>query len=327
MKKVDESIKYDVGVIVGRFQVPYLHEAHKDLIETVKKEHSKVIIFLGLSHTKVTQLNPLDFESRKQMLLDAYPDVTVLYIKDVKSDQIWSSHLDSQIADMLTPAESVVLYGSRDSFISHYTGKYPTQELVPEIVVSGTELRRLTSKKVKCCPEFREGVIWAASNRYPSAHPTVDVAILDEHCQRILLGRKPYEQEYRFIGGFVDTRDACLESTVRREVKEEAGDIEISNITYVCSGRVDDWRYRYEVDKIMTSLFACNYMYGSVQAGDDIAEVRWFDMKQMDDLYSGMEEGGPYDPTKNILVDNHMSLMAKLLKFLKDKNVIFETTK
>ena len=41
--------QYDVGVIVGRFQVPELHFAHRDLIESVMAKHGKTIIVLGLS--------------------------------------------------------------------------------------------------------------------------------------------------------------------------------------------------------------------------------------------------------------------------------------
>jgi len=39
----------DVGIIVGRFQVHKLTEAHFKLIDTVLKRHKKVIIFLGVS--------------------------------------------------------------------------------------------------------------------------------------------------------------------------------------------------------------------------------------------------------------------------------------
>ena len=39
----------DVGIIVGRFQVDELHDAHVDLIQYVFDQHPKVIIFLGLS--------------------------------------------------------------------------------------------------------------------------------------------------------------------------------------------------------------------------------------------------------------------------------------
>ena len=39
----------DVGIIVGRFQVHTLTDAHVKLIDNVKKRHEKVIIFLGVS--------------------------------------------------------------------------------------------------------------------------------------------------------------------------------------------------------------------------------------------------------------------------------------
>jgi len=301
----------DVGVIVGRFQVPYLHDAHKDLIESVRKEHKKVVIFLGLSPVMVTKRNPLDFEARKQMLLAVYPDITVLYIKDVNNDETWSRTLDGMIHDIVSPTQVAVLYGSRDSFISHYQGNRPTVELIPERTISGTELRKAASTEVKCSPLFREGVIWATSNQYAKTWPTVDIAILDESCQKVLLGRKLHESKYRFIGGFVDPTDTSLEMAAMREAREEAGPLELSNMTYICSELIDDWRYRREDGKIMTSFFACNVMFGAPEPGDDIVEVRWFNLKQFDN--SGMPVScDTYDQ----LVENHIGLMYRLIKYL-----------
>ena len=95
----------DVGVIIGRFQVPELHSAHIELIESVRSYHQKVIIFLGVSPLLVTANNPLDFESRKQMILEKYPDVNVLYIKDIVNDSVWSKRLDEQIRGEALPVE------------------------------------------------------------------------------------------------------------------------------------------------------------------------------------------------------------------------------
>ena len=52
------SKAYDIGVVVGRFQVPYLHQGHLDLLETVQSRHKKVIIFLGMTSTLTTRNNP-----------------------------------------------------------------------------------------------------------------------------------------------------------------------------------------------------------------------------------------------------------------------------
>ena len=39
--------KTEIGVIIGRFQIHTLHDAHVELIQHVLSLHSKVIIFLG----------------------------------------------------------------------------------------------------------------------------------------------------------------------------------------------------------------------------------------------------------------------------------------
>ncbi len=151
----------DVGVIVGRFQVPALHEGHLDLIRSVRERHKKVVIFLGLAPAKCTKNNPLDFEARKQMILEAFPNASVLYTKDCREDDAWSRRLDEQIGDVLTPTQTAVIYGSRDSFIPHYYGRYPVSELVPSAYVSGTEIRKDICREVIATPEFRAGVVWA----------------------------------------------------------------------------------------------------------------------------------------------------------------------
>src|SRR5579859_5244904 len=96
---------HDVGVIVGRFQVHELHDAHKTLINEVLERHDKVIVFLGLSPLMNTQENPLDFQARKQMLLAEFPSLNILYIKDRNSDELWSKDLDAKISDLITPAQ------------------------------------------------------------------------------------------------------------------------------------------------------------------------------------------------------------------------------
>lgn len=278
MINVDE--KGSCGVIVGRFQVPFLHEAHKELIDRVVKAHPKVIIFLGLSPCLVTRNNPLDFEARRKMLQEMYPDAIILYIDDVPSDEIWSKKLDDQITRIISPNQSVVLYGGRDGFVKHYTGKFKTCELESTTFVSGTEIRNSISKSVKGSPDFRMGVIWAAYNQYPKVFTTVDIAIFNEDGTKILLGKKPNESKYRFIGGFSSPDSDSFEHDARREVQEETG-VEIGDMTYVGSYKISDWRYANEIDKIKTILFKAKYIYGAPRAGDDIELIKWFDIAKL----------------------------------------------
>lgn len=298
MKEAKEQV-YDCGVIVGRFQVDSLSEGHMQIIEHVYESHPKTIIFLGLSPCKCTVNNPLDFESRKQMILECFPNASVLYIKDMHSDKRWSETLDEQISDICGPNQKVTIYGSRDSFIKHYTGSYYCTELEQEVYSSGTEIRRSISAKVKSSADFRKGVIWATSNQYPKAFPTIDVAIVNEDITKILLGKRRQEDKYRFIGGFVSPGET-LEETVLREAKEESN-VDLHSPQYICSVSVNDWRYKNEVDKILTSLFIAVKKEGTPRPGDDIHELKWFDIN---------------DKLAYEVVDTHVILAQKFIEFL-----------
>lgn len=277
---------YDVGVIVGRFQVPELHEAHRELIQHVCDHHGKVVIFLGMSPLKATRENPLDFEARKQMILEAFPQVNVLYIKDQFHDQVWSRMLDERIEDLLSPSQTALLYGGRDSFIEHYSGKRPTQELESTTFYSGSAIREEVSRKsVRSTADFRAGVVWATFDRFPTSFTTVDIGVFNEDYSRLLLGRKENEKAWRLIGGFADPKSPSFEADARRETQEEAG-IAITDPEYVGSFQIPDWRYRNEADKIKTILFKCKILSGAPRPGDDIYEIAWFDLDKLEQRFS-----------------------------------------
>lgn len=314
MKSKDQQ--HDVGVIVGRFQVHELHGPHKELIEEVVEQHDKVIIFLGLSPLMVTTENPLDFEARKQMILDEFPQVNVVYIKDKNSDEVWSKELDDQIKGLVAPSQRVVLYGGRDSFIKHYSGKHPTLELEPDVYVrtSGTQVRKEIAKQsTKASPDFRAGVVWAALNKFPTCYTTVDVAVLNDDETEVLLAKKPHEGKWRFIGGFADPGDPTFETTARREVQEEAH-IDITDPKYIGSFVIDDWRYRGEADKIKTLFFVAKRFSGSPKPDDDIEELKWFKLVPKNTTYP--EKGIAY--LEEMIMPNHLPLMEALQETILD---------
>ena len=272
-----ESEQKDIGVIVGRFQVHELHHAHKDLIQQVANQHKRVLVLLGVTSALITRNNPLDFVTRKEMILKEFPGLTVLALPDMASDAEWSKELDNRVREAC-PVGSVVLYGGRDSFIPYYFGHFETRELEQKTFVSGTEVRKDVSREVKGSGDFRAGVIFAAYNQYPKVFPTVDVAIFKEGY--LLLGKKPHQEKFRFIGGFSDPEDDCYETAAKREVMEETN-IVVENVTYVGSTKIDDWRYRKETDKIITLFFKADYASGEIQPQDDISEIRLFELSAL----------------------------------------------
>lgn len=280
-----EKERTEVGIIIGRFQVDELTDGHKDLIESVLKMHDRVIVFLGVSPLKVTMNNPLDIEARKSMLQKVFKNrIELHYVKDQMQDDVWSGFLDERIGDIIGARQNATLYGSRDSFISHYQGRYETVELVPDVITNGTDIRKQISVKIRTSANFRAGVIWATQNRYPTTYTTIDVAIFNDDYTKLLLGRKKNEDKHRFIGGFVEPKHT-LEQTVKKEAYEETG-LEVGNLKYVGSYSIDDWRYRSEQDKIMTTLFTAKKVFGAEKPNDDIHELKWSKVEDIkeDDL-------------------------------------------
>lgn len=307
--KADPEKKYDVGVIVGRFQVHDLdfHGVYTDLIQHVVDNHKKVIIFLGLSPLLVTKRNPLDFEARRQMIKQAFPDVVVHWVKDVHSDELWSKNLDEQIRGSVSHAQSVALYGARDSFLSHYTGSFDVIELESDKQVSATDVRKLVSKDVKASADFRAGVIWAAYNKFPTAYQCVDVAPFTTDYKHLYLIRKHTETKYRLVGGFAEPRSTSLLNDAQRELTEETGlRAEPQAFRMLDVYRMDDWRYRSEEDVINTILFGCTIMMGSPKIEDtgEIAEV----------LKAAVSD------LKNIpIVENHKPLVRRSLMWAAER--------
>lgn len=268
-----------VGVIVGRFQVNELHAGHRFLIETAFTRHREVLVVIGVSGGLATRRDPLDFETRRRLIAETYPQATVRPIYDQPSNAIWSQELDRLVAEAF-PGMSAVCYGSRDSFLSAYAGKFP-KEYVQEVQgLSGTDARKKIGKEAVHTKDFRAGVIHAAQHRLPVSYQAVDIAVVSYDRGDILLGRKKQDgDKLRFIGGFVDPTDESLEHAARREAYEEAPNIEIADLRYLGSARINDVRYRGSEDGVMSALFVSAYVFGHTRAGDDLDALEWVPLR------------------------------------------------
>lgn len=275
------DLKNKVAVIIGRFQTPHLTNGHKALFHYATVNCKRTIVFLGVSSLKNTKLYPLDYETRRLMIKEAHPTIEVYPIHDHKSDITWSENVDALIQNILGMREFCVLLGGRDSFIPRYHGRNATLGISEATSQSGTELRDIAAQTPLSTANFRCGVIYASQNRWPQVHPTVDIAIYDRKNDKYLMARKNVDGGlWRFVGGFVDPTDPTLEAAARREVAEETG-VEIGALEYMSSFIVPDYRYAREDDKIMTTLFHADYVFGVPTAKDDIDEVRWFSLSNM----------------------------------------------
>jgi len=270
-----------VGVIVSRFQTPYLHEGHKHILEEIRSRHNKIIVVLGVSPVKGSRRNPFDFYTRERMLKQYNPSLVILPLADEASDVQWSIHLDNLLKNSF-PMETFVLYGSRDCFIPYYSGHLTVEELPNSGNYSATAIRNENADKVKDTEDFRMGINYAYHNTYTKVYPTVDVALFDTDNKKLLLGRKHASTDWRFPGGFTDVSDENYEAAAKRELTEECGNIETSKMKYIGSAKIDDWRYRNEADRIITLFFKTTLLFGKPTAGDDLEEVKWVTLEELE---------------------------------------------
>ena len=107
---------FDLGVIVGRFQV--LHKGHGDIIRKALQLCKETAIFVGSSQESGTLKNPFSYEIRKELLLTAFPELSVYPLPDigVGNTYAWGDYVLQNICE--------------------HCGRYP------ELFVSGRESRR-----------------------------------------------------------------------------------------------------------------------------------------------------------------------------------------
>ena len=180
----------------------------------------------------------------------------------------------------MKPTGKVVLYGTTENFIARYSGKYES-EPSDTSEESIENLIELDEAEVVSPLDFRAGVMYATFRRFPTVYPTVDVAVFKNDFKEVLLARKPNETKFRFPGGFADPDDESYEMAALRELFEECDPLEIHDLMYIGSAKIDDWRYRGSSDSVMTHFYVCELIEGEPEPDDDIAELRWFDVENL----------------------------------------------
>jgi len=144
--------KYDVGLLVGRFNV--FHIGHKSLADLALTMCDRLLILVGSAQENGTLRNPFSVETRIKMIKEIYHDdnVIVCGLPDLTSEddisEEWGKYLLDKVHDIIGKNPDVMIYGndeSRSGWFAPEDIKDIMEIVVPrsEIPISATELRKL----------------------------------------------------------------------------------------------------------------------------------------------------------------------------------------
>lgn len=294
------SKQMSFGVVIGRFQVHALHVGHRHLLDYASARHEQLVILVGYNDVRSMPRNELPVGIRIGMIQHTYPDALVLPLPDSKiSNEHWSRTVDTTIVS-IAGDQRATLYGSRDSFIPKYSGRFNTAEVPALPDVSGTVLRNGISETSVVTAEQRWGWMAAIRSQRAVIDSVVDTAVVSDDWRQVLMGRRGPGGPLGFFGGFLDHSDTSDEAAALREQTEEVTGITTGELMYVGSRVVDDPRYQGSSYQMMTRFFVTEYVDGEPVGADDMPLVEWVDLQP---------------ETKTLVKESHHPLFDLLLEY------------
>lgn len=146
---------YDTGLLVGRFQT--FHKGHQKLVETGLMLCDRLLVLIGSSQECGTERNPLNINTRTEMLRTVYPTerVMIYSIPDLSNENDirpeWGEYLMQAVDRYIYKAPELMIYGNDDSRSKWFSKDaiINTSEFIVNrgaIPISATMLRELMVK-------------------------------------------------------------------------------------------------------------------------------------------------------------------------------------
>jgi len=140
-----------LGVLIGRFQVPEMHEGHRYIIHRMLEQCDEVLVLFGSANRARSVKNPYTYQERKKSAMQYFPEIHTAPLNDyLYNDSQWMADVAatieavrSQISYDFEDSVKVLLYGHHKDG-NDYLNWFPQYEYVninSDIDISGTEVR------------------------------------------------------------------------------------------------------------------------------------------------------------------------------------------
>jgi bifunctional NMN adenylyltransferase/nudix hydrolase len=146
---MNEPVKADVAVIIGRWQI--LQRGHCGLLRAALAAAPKVVVVIGSAWHVRDSRNPFTWQERQQQFEAVLTPaqrarVSFVPVRDYFDDERWSNAVRDGVAKTASPRDGVILIGFRKDRTSSYLDNFPgwlLLEIEPEYAVSSADLREI----------------------------------------------------------------------------------------------------------------------------------------------------------------------------------------
>lgn len=111
---------YDTGLLVGRFQT--FHKGHQKLVETGLLLCDRLLVLVGSAQECGTERNPLNIETRIQMIKAVYPNdsrVMIYALSDLSNENDirpeWGRYVLENVDRYIYKPPELMIYGNDES--------------------------------------------------------------------------------------------------------------------------------------------------------------------------------------------------------------------
>lgn len=269
-------------LFLDKSQTCHFHD-YEEIFKHMKETYSEYIIVLNDPYYKFSDQNLLPATITKNLF-----ETSFLYYKsapnqifilgDQPNNDLWSNELDEIIQEFESVDGNEIVFLNRNYYEKYVSNKY--NHIFIEFEV---EIPEFGFNKIRDIESFFLGLQWADKKTYPAAIPTVDIGlilIIDRKYQ-LVLGVKKDDPYHHLIGGFVDPTDDSYEDAAVRELSEEVNHYaNKSDLQYLTSEKIHDWRYKNLKHNIITHLYILKYNHNDsaiiarhLKACDDLVDL------------------------------------------------------
>ena len=147
------SKKYDVAVVIGRFQP--VHNAHVEMLRRAGEQAERVIVVVGSAHKPRTYKNPWVSRERAAMLIEATVPLqkstgakyVIEHNRDtIYNDQAWAVRVQELVNKNCGPDAKIALFGHKKDPSSFYLNMFPQWEFVEQELIenlNATQIRQI----------------------------------------------------------------------------------------------------------------------------------------------------------------------------------------